>query len=1005
MDDENDPLNLNKTDKRSNKIRLDKKRKITKENSLVFGVLDSSDDNKFVKRVKTEHNIYKLNKTVLSRPDSVHDVINASMDNYRGRRKSQKIQNKSVSEMSISLEDNTSNIPGSINDLNKRPKRKTVLKKIANKTLKDECIRMKSNADVEFKSENPDTCFILEAEDEQQLTIDEIAKKIATKVKVKPRYVSKAEKKNQHLKCCGKAYITKSGLLVPPKSLGPPCSCGKDTYCKHLTLILEQRQYIFNTYWGFGDSNKQLAFIIKFTTKCNKKFPYNSGKGLLKRDFIYRYYLPTTEDFNGEKVRVCKKMFINTLSCNLSIASVWRKYENTCGLRGKNVKAKRDHDKIASVCEHFRILRESRLGLLKQRAGGLYTKSIETLGIKKMFSQYRNWLDRGKYSGEAQTWPEYEQILVRNIPQDHIRTLQQGDRKMNSKTNNTGDGKICVEIENITEVNTETNVIFRPDDELFEKSGLESVRSNFNDELSELNTKTEIDPVSENIIVKIEKAYEEDIVNYKSSKSDTILVKVKDPVKTRKSIQGRKLPDQKDEVAKHAGEVNYKFGHIIGEPLGRQFLTTRGKLIILRPPCTCKFKCFDKITEQQREFVFSHFWRLGKRSNQWNFVLQFTTRKKPKSVARAHFATTHKYRFNYFLPLTENIGKDVEKVKVCQTMFIRTLVISGRVVVDSWARVTGDLKAKRGTWTDTKVTDEQDKNEKTERKINETNNFNVQNYTLRKAIVGDKSIDEIELDNTQLDFIYRAMPWDEYLNAVSAKVAKEETILDSSTESHQEDYGTKNTKRKRYRHKMGKLSGKSIGSPCNCFRKCSEKINEQQRMFIFNFYWNLEGVAQQWAFLLRFSERCLPERQSVDPCLRRQYSFKFYLPVSKDMDGEKVQVCKVMMCNTLAISSTVRRAWRYFAKGKLMDKRGKYKTSVTDETRNSVKEHLLYLQGIDPDLQGYKFSKVGWLKFKRMYRNYEQWLESSQYSTSCKPTLHRYRVLLYQALNLPVPGK
>lgn len=1019
MDDENDPLKINKTNKLSNKIRHYKKRKITKENSQMFDVLDSSDDDQFVKRVKTEHKDFKSNRIVVSKSDSVRDIIKESRDDNGAHKKTQNIQNKYLSEMSMNLEDENdlsqnicTSMSGSFNDLNKRPKRNTVFKKIANKTLTEESsTNKKNNVDVELKSEDPDIGLILEVEDEQP-TIEAIAKKIASNVKVKSGYVSKAEKIRNYLKCCGKAYVTKSGILVPPKSLGPPCLCGTtDTYCKQLSLTQAQRQYIFQTFWGFGDPNKQFAFIVKFTAKCNKKLSCNTGKGLINRDFIYRYYLPVSEDVDGEKVRVCRKMFCNTLSCNLRISSIWSKYENTGDLRGKNVKAKRDHDKISSVCEHFRILRESKLTLLKQRAAGLYTKRIETFGIKKMFSQYRDWLDRDKYSDEAHTWPEYEQILARNIPQDHIRTLQQGDRKMNLKTNNKGDGKICIEIENITKLNSETKVVFRSDDEFVEKCDTESVHSNFSDELQEIKKEIETDAEtdseesdSEN---NEERECEEDIANGKTSKSDTFLQKIKDPVNIRKSIHRRKLPDQKGEVAESAEEGAYKLGHIMGESLDRQFLTTRGKLIILRPPCACKLKCFDKITEQQREFIFSHFWRLGKRSNQWSFVLQFTTRKKPKSVARAHLATTpHKYRFNYFLPLTQNIGNDMEKVKVCQAMFTQTLVISGKVVMDSWARVTGDLKARGRTWMNTKKPDEQDNNDITERKNDETNTFNVQGYTLRKAIVG-KSIDEIELDNTQLDFVYRALPWNEYLNAVSAKVAKEETILDSSTEPHQDDNGPKTKKRKRCRNKLGKPAEKSLGSPCNCFRRCSKKIDDEQRTFIFNFYWNLDGTAQQWAFLVRFSERCLPERQSTDPGLRRQYSFKFFLPVSKDLDGEKVQVCKVMMCNTLAISNTVRRAWRYFSKGKLIDKRGKSKNkiAVTDETRNSVKEHLLYLQGIDPDLQGYKFSKVGWLKFKMMYRNYEQWLESSQYSSSCKPSLHRYRILLYQALNLPVPGK
>lgn len=869
-----------------------------------------------------------------------------------------------------------------------------------------------------IKPETPDIDLILEAEDEQP-TIDAIAKKITNNAKVKPGY--EAEKKRNDLKCYGKSHVTKSGVLVPQQSMGPPCGCRKDVYCNKLALTEKQRQYIFRTYWGFGDSNKQFAFIIKFTKMCEKKLQHCSGQGVTNRDFTYRYFLPITEDLDGEKVRVCKKMFNNTLSSNFNIASIWKKYESRCGSR---TKAKRVDDKIASVCEHFRILQHSKLTLLQRRAAGLYTTHIKPFGVKKMFSQYREWIDSHKsYLDKAQTLAEYEQILARNISQDLILTLQQGDRKFNPITNKNVDGKICIEIENIKEVNSETKVIFRPDDDFVEESNCESFHSNLSNELLKNEDKPKIDSNLLKNTVKEERDFKKDTASDESNNSDSDYETVAS-LKTKKSIQGRKSFDAKDEV-KVVEFSNYKLGHIMGVSSGKQFLTSRGRLITLRPPCasTCKKKCFEKISEQQREFIFNHFWRLQKRSNQWSFLLQYTTRIQSKSFSRQHLVQmSPRYSYEYFLPLTEEIGEDSEKVRVCQTMFIRTLAISASNVTDSWERETGELKDKRGVkypWMDTKASDKQDLNENanstsvTERKYNETNNFNVQEYTLRKDNVGDKSIDDIELDNTHLDFIYRAMPWEEYLNAVSlpAKGTKEE-ISDIALDSFkiQEENGIKLSKKEKIqRNRLAKLARKTLRPPCSCARGCKEKIDEEQRLFIFNFFWALNGISRQWAFLVRFSERYLPKRPRTYLPSRRQFSFNYYLPVSQDMDGEKAPVCLKMMCNTLSIQNEIiRYAWLRYSKGRLLDKRGCHAKNVklvSEETRNSIKDHVNYLQEVDPGLQSYKFPKSGWLKFKLIFRNYEQWMESSQYPPSCKPSLYRYRVLLYQALNLDVPPK
>lgn len=74
---------------------------------------------------------------------------------------------------------------------------------------------------------------------------------------------------------------------------------------------------MFNTFWSLGKRSLQWKFVIKYTEKVEK---YRRTTEVTKhnRQNTFFYYLP----INGmDKVKVCKTMFLNTISSGERIVS------------------------------------------------------------------------------------------------------------------------------------------------------------------------------------------------------------------------------------------------------------------------------------------------------------------------------------------------------------------------------------------------------------------------------------------------------------------------------------------------------------------------------------------------------------------------------------------------------------------------------------------------------------------------------------------------------------
>ncbi|CAG5040048.1 unnamed protein product [Parnassius apollo] len=97
--------------------------------------------------------------------------------------------------------------------------------------------------------------------------------------------------------------------IIPARSLKPPCGDKCKMECS--TKIDEDcRKKIFAKYWGLGDITLQRNFINSSTKAIVPAFRF-SGKEK-PRGYNNAYYFVV----DNEKIRVCKKFFMNTLDVN-----------------------------------------------------------------------------------------------------------------------------------------------------------------------------------------------------------------------------------------------------------------------------------------------------------------------------------------------------------------------------------------------------------------------------------------------------------------------------------------------------------------------------------------------------------------------------------------------------------------------------------------------------------------------------------------------------------------
>lgn len=111
------------------------------------------------------------------------------------------------------------------------------------------------------------------------------------------------------LRSAGLSYRTKKNVEVRARAIKPPCNEKCRLKCAE-KITEDDRKAIFQAYWDLKDINRQRDMINKSMTAIQRKYKYSNAEK--PRNPNQAFYFTV----NGEKKRVCKVFFMNTLDIN-----------------------------------------------------------------------------------------------------------------------------------------------------------------------------------------------------------------------------------------------------------------------------------------------------------------------------------------------------------------------------------------------------------------------------------------------------------------------------------------------------------------------------------------------------------------------------------------------------------------------------------------------------------------------------------------------------------------
>jgi hypothetical protein len=194
-----------------------------------------------------------------------------------------------------------------------------------------------------------------------------------------------------------------------------------------------------------------------------------------------------------------------------------------------------------------------------------------------------------------------------------------------------------------------------------------------------------------------------------------------------------------------------------------------------------------------------------------------------------------------------------------------------------------------------------------------------------------------------------------------------------------------------YYNKYGvEVPAKTIKEPCSlqCVHKCREKFSEEDRMEIFNRFYEDGNKVSQWGYIVNNVKTI--DKKVKTPNSRRTCTKNYYLSMLNDPveSTQKKRVCQLFFINTLVITAN----WIATAERKMSgddgtiispDLRGTCKRSVSPSTvewKNAVKEHILSFQ-----------KKPKSLSVAKMYRFYVKLMNEKPEQKVA--TLRQYRTI------------
>lgn len=116
------------------------------------------------------------------------------------------------------------------------------------------------------------------------------------------------------LRCAGQRYRSAKGYIVAARSMAAPCNCRQECGTK---VNEKNRLTNFSTYWSLETVEKKRAFISEH---IKLERPMRAMKKSRAFSRLILHFLDViNSDGSTDKVKVCKKMFLNTLDISNTV--------------------------------------------------------------------------------------------------------------------------------------------------------------------------------------------------------------------------------------------------------------------------------------------------------------------------------------------------------------------------------------------------------------------------------------------------------------------------------------------------------------------------------------------------------------------------------------------------------------------------------------------------------------------------------------------------------------
>lgn len=226
----------------------------------------------------------------------------------------------------------------------------------------------------------------------------------------KENWIAEIRKRKKNL---GEEFTNRKGQIIPKKEIKPSCGDKCSRKCREL-ITENQRNTIFNNFWSLGDHNKQADYLSRFIKRVSRKQIMARSASSSRRKCSYEYYLYV----DGQEIRTCKVMFLNTFSISdMWVQTLFKKINNSAtgtilnDIRGNRLRKNVIPDHIKqSIRNHISEMPLVDSHYVRSRSSKQYLDAELSLPI--LYKLYTEFMKEKHPEQEVATSRQYRQIFI-----------------------------------------------------------------------------------------------------------------------------------------------------------------------------------------------------------------------------------------------------------------------------------------------------------------------------------------------------------------------------------------------------------------------------------------------------------------------------------------------------------------------------------------------------------------------------------------------------------------